>query len=122
LLPSLSSQVLQSYTEVIPQRTTDFPPGGPGAVGGAGDGKSVFAYHNYCPSGSDGSVTDWALCRELVHANWAGVVRNLDHLGPTVGGMLTEFGAVGESEQDLELLDLQAASADQLLQGWAYWT
>ena len=34
-----------------------------------------------------------------------------------VGGMLTEFGAVGEAEADLEVLRWQCDGADALLQG-----
>jgi len=62
------------------------------------------------------------LCRELVKGAWAGVERDLDHLGPNVGGFLSEFGAVGEDESSLELIRLQTEGADRLLQSWAYWT
>ena len=48
--------VLGSYEAVLPGRTTDFAPGGPGAdpATGLGDGRNVFAYHSYCPPGPDG--------------------------------------------------------------------
>jgi len=117
--------VLGSYEESVLQTlTTDFPPGGPGAdaATGLGDGKSVFAYHSYCPSNPDGSPAYMRLCRKLVGWGWDAVGRNLGHLGPSVGGFLTEFGAVGNDSDSLELLQLQASGADSLLQGWAYWT
>jgi endoglycosylceramidase len=116
--------VLESYENVLPTRVTDFPPGGPGADlhTGLGDGRSVFAYHSYCPSNPDGSPSHLPLCRELIHAAWKGVDRNLEHLGFTVGGFLTEFGAVGDNETDVELLEWQTAKADDALQSWSYWT
>jgi len=39
-----------------------------------------------------------------------------------VAGFLTEFGAVGEDKDSLELIKLQAEGADAALQSWAYWT
>ena len=37
--------------------------------------------------------------------------------GNQVGGLLTEFGAVGEAAADLEVLRWQCDGADNLLQG-----
>ena len=141
--------VLGSYLDVLPNHTTSFPKGGPpawvssssssssssatsssgawvsasaAAAEDAPKNSSVFAYHSYCASEPDGSPADWGLCEVLVRGAWEGAARNLNALGPSVGGFLTEFGAVSDDPKSLALLRLQTGGADSLLQSWAYWT
>jgi len=109
--------VLESYESVV-HRYSDFPQGGPGGIDYAN--RSVFAYHSYCASAPDGAPSPMPLCRLLVRSAWTGVSTDLANLG--VGGFLTEFGAVGEDTDSLELIRLQTEGADKLFQGWSYWT
>lgn len=59
---------------------------------------------SYCPSNPDGSPAYMRLCRKLIEWGWEAADRNLQHLGASVAGFLTEFGAVGNDEDSLELL------------------
>ena len=80
----------------------------------------VFAYHSYCLNNASGAPTPVFLCRELVDAAWNAVNESLAHIG--IGGFLTEFGAVGNDSDSMELLQWQCDGADALLQSWTYWT
>ena len=81
--------VLGSYEAVSRHYTTDFTPGGPGATpdppsNRSDDYKNVLAYHSYCPPGANHTPPNLLLCKVLVNSSWAGVKRNLNHMGSSV--------------------------------------
>lgn len=106
--------MLESYLKV----TTDFNTSGIG--GRAYADRSVFAYHNYCADNSEGSPKPWLLCEIIVNGGWSATKKNLAKV--QLGGFLTEFGAVGNDETSVKLLNLQTQQADALFQSWAYWS
>lgn len=109
--------VLESYLSMV-RKYTNFPEGGPGGLDYAN--RSVYAYHSYCSNDADGTPKPMWLCRAIIHSGWGSVETDLDAL--KVGGFLTEFGAVGDDDDSLKLIELQTKGADDLFQSWAYWT
>mmetsp|Transcript_46707 Transcript_46707/g.117590 ORF Transcript_46707/g.117590 Transcript_46707/m.117590 type:complete len:646 (-) Transcript_46707:43-1980(-) len=80
-----------------------------------------YSYHAYCLPGDNGMnfLLD-SLCSTMeIFQNE--VIRFLSIMPATVHQFMTEFGAVGDSEGELEHMSEWLDFADSMLQSWAYW-
>lgn len=82
-------------------------------------GGQAYSYHVYC---LNTTRRIWIpLCKDIAMAGaWAAHTASRHRVGG--GGMLTEFGAVGEDPVSLVFIKVGLDSADARLQSWAYWT
>lgn len=80
----------------------------------------VFSYHVYClvvnPFGEPYSRY---LCDALDTFFMSGKEKNVKKM--KVGGFITEFGAVSDSDKSVKELDYILTKADYYLRSWAYW-
>lgn len=61
------------------------------------------------------------MCEDIAIAGaWAATSKSRELVGG--GGLLSEFGAVGEDPVSIEFINAGLDQADKRLQGWAYWT
>ena len=110
--------VLESYEAVSRQYTTDFTPGGPGASSAQQQQqpndddlkKNVLAYHSYCPPGANNSSPNLPLCKVLVNSSWAGVKRNLNHMGSSVKAQILYEQIQSHLKQRCTILSEQECS------------
>eukprot|EP00937_MAST-01D_sp_MAST-1D-sp2_P001081 g1081.t1 len=93
---------------------TDFPEGGPG--GPEYNDRQVLSYHIYC---LDTLPVPHVSCAAAYDLGWGAVAKSLR--ATNGGGFLTEFGAVSQSDLDLELITSMLDPADAHMQSWAYW-
>jgi len=97
---------------------TDFTPEqSPGGL--AYQDRQSYVYHIYCESAKSGEPTNWIECMLLIERTWQVEMEAKNKLGG--GGMLTEFGAVGEGPGSLNLLHLMTKKAAENSQSWMYW-
>jgi len=95
---------------------TDFPAGG--VEGSAHDNRQALAYHVYCFNTT--AVIALPICKLVIDDAWEANKRGRKRVKG--GGFLTEFGAVGDDQVSLDLLEYVLSEADVQLQSWAYWT
>lgn len=96
----------------------NFPPGGPEGLEHAN--RQLFAYHIYCLPFNTTNKDPPKLCRYILEHLYPGVTRDLARY--KLGGFMTEFGAVGNDDASVKMLDTHMLSADKQLQSWTYWT
>ena len=82
--------------------------------------RQAFSYHVYCPKVEpSGDPVSPALCaagdKEIANIRWNAA----NKLG--VAALLSEFGAVSDSEKGVGEINRVAALADTQLHSWAYW-
>jgi len=104
--PQLSDVISVSFTET---------PGGPEY-----NDRQAFSYHVYCPTVEpSGDPKNAAICaaadKQIANIRWNAA----NKLG--VPGLLSEFGAVSDSEKGVGEINRVAALADSQLHSWAYW-
>lgn len=81
------------------------------------DANSVYSYHVYCAG--QPSKGDERLCFDELKGTFFLRMEDLARL--RVGGMQTEFGAVGDDRYSVDFMNMQTALCDSRLQSWAYW-
>jgi endoglycosylceramidase len=90
-------------------------PGGP-----AYNDRQVYSFHIYCqPTDKGGDPTDMRACSIEDELYWDLAMSDLKRMN--LGGMLTEFGAVNDSETAVEMIDYLTGLADTAFMSWAYW-
>mmetsp|Transcript_6483 Transcript_6483/g.19660 ORF Transcript_6483/g.19660 Transcript_6483/m.19660 type:complete len:534 (-) Transcript_6483:205-1806(-) len=84
------------------------------------DTQQGLAYHVYCQPGDGNSTVAGLICAAaqaaFTHSYYPYLERNRG-----LGGFMTEFGAVGGNEGELEHLNWLMKTADEHFQSWAYW-
>eukprot|EP00929_Paragymnodinium_shiwhaense_P109254 TRINITY_DN7563_c0_g1_i1.p1 TRINITY_DN7563_c0_g1~~TRINITY_DN7563_c0_g1_i1.p1 ORF type:complete len:554 (+),score=122.00 TRINITY_DN7563_c0_g1_i1:81-1742(+) len=83
------------------------------------DPQQVFAYHIYCNPGR-GVVSD-LMCRTM-QDNYMRTHMGFVNKYPSLGGFMTEFGAIGENEEDLHNIERLLQMMESNGQSWAYWS
>eukprot|EP01132_Coremiostelium_polycephalum_P008414 gene8414-10332_t len=94
-----------------------FPAGTPGGIDY--NDRQVYSYHIYCATDRNGSPRHEYICDTENNIFFNGAMKDLAKLGG--GGFMTEFGAVSNSTNSLEMLDFMTSEADKYLQSWTYW-
>eukprot|EP01006_Ploeotia_vitrea_P052081 TRINITY_DN67640_c7_g2_i2.p2 TRINITY_DN67640_c7_g2~~TRINITY_DN67640_c7_g2_i2.p2 ORF type:complete len:506 (-),score=27.93 TRINITY_DN67640_c7_g2_i2:2583-4100(-) len=83
--------------------------------------RQVLSYHLYCPDvKSSGAPRSQEACKLWDEEGVARFVSSSKRLGG--GGLMTEWGALDESESSLEEIDRMTGLADQFGHGWIIWT
>eukprot|EP01114_Cavostelium_apophysatum_P023075 TRINITY_DN8580_c0_g1_i1.p1 TRINITY_DN8580_c0_g1~~TRINITY_DN8580_c0_g1_i1.p1 ORF type:complete len:268 (-),score=43.04 TRINITY_DN8580_c0_g1_i1:53-856(-) len=91
---------------------------GPG--GAAYNDRQVYSYHVYCaPDDTSGNPKNLLECEVGNTLAFEQLVNDVANLG--CGGMMTEFGAVGNKSTSAEDLGFVTGLADSTLSGWMYW-
>jgi len=82
--------------------------------------RSVFAYHIYCVLVNRSGDPSWIwACDKLDDSAFAGNIKEVKKLG--CGGMLTEWGNMGNGDKDMKVIDNMGKYADKYFASWAYW-
>jgi len=83
------------------------------------DTQQVFAYHIYCNPGH--GFMPRKTCETMQDLYMSNNMEFIDkHRG--LGGFMTEFGAIGDAEEDEVNVERLLNLADQHFQSWAYWS
>jgi len=86
----------------------------------ANETQQGMAYHIYCPPGDGDGPVQGAVCiaaQDLFAKTYFGFLKK--HRG--LGGFMSEFGAVGGNEKELDHLQRLLNMADGNFQSWTYW-
>ncbi|EAL72387.1 hypothetical protein DDB_G0270074 [Dictyostelium discoideum AX4] len=94
-----------------------FPSGTPGGV--QYNDRQVLSYHIYCATDRDGNPRHEYVCDGEDDIFLVSAMKDLKQTGG--GGFMTEFGAVSNGTNSIEMLNYLTGSADKYLQSWTYW-
>mmetsp|Transcript_47855 Transcript_47855/g.86320 ORF Transcript_47855/g.86320 Transcript_47855/m.86320 type:complete len:526 (-) Transcript_47855:19-1596(-) len=83
------------------------------------DSQQVFAYHIYCNPGH--GFMPRQTCYRMQDLYIRNNMKFLDKQRG-LGGFMTEFGAIGDVEEDEDNIDRLLNLADEHFQSWAYWS
>ncbi|MDR3546672.1 MAG: cellulase family glycosylhydrolase [Candidatus Pacebacteria bacterium] len=83
--------------------------------------KSALSYHTYCPLVTKSGVPRFQFFCDIFESIGM-YTRNAMMKKIGCAGLITEMGAVDESDAGLEELDRAMNLADQALHGWIYWS
>jgi len=87
---------------------------------GQNETQQGLAYHIYCAPGDGAGGIVGPVCEITQDLFWDTYHPFLDK-HKSIGGFLTEFGAVGGNEEELDHLSRVMSTADETFQSWTYW-
>ncbi|KYQ99939.1 hypothetical protein DLAC_03906 [Tieghemostelium lacteum] len=96
---------------------SQYPRGTPGGV--EYNDRQILSYHIYCGTDRSGSPRREFICDGEEDIFYQGALKDLSRLGG--GGIMTEFGAVSNETNSIEMLEFMTSEADKYLQSWVYW-
>ncbi|EGC38983.1 hypothetical protein DICPUDRAFT_148335 [Dictyostelium purpureum] len=104
----------KALTDLIHSR---FPAGTPGGV--EYNDRQVLSYHIYCGTTRQGNPRHTSVCDGEEDLFFEGAMDDLKRTGG--GGFMTEFGAVSNETNSIDMLNYLTGHADKYLQSWTYW-
>ncbi|KAN0030386.1 hypothetical protein ACTA71_010151 [Dictyostelium dimigraforme] len=94
-----------------------FPLGTPGGV--QYNDRQVLSYHIYCATDRSGNPRHEYICDGEDDLFLVNAMKDVKQTGG--GGFMTEFGAVSNGTNSIEMLNYLTGAADKYLQSWTYW-